>query len=159
MEPVHAPIPLVRLKRIPSLRIREPGDRPSLEDLLQEARQRHRSATRVEARVDLSGETTFYAGFADDLSDGGLFVATVDVLPIGTPVTLCFQLPCGHRATVTGDVAWVREPQSFDDDLRPGMAIAFDGLDARDRAPILRFLRHRPPLFWPGDTLPGRKVT
>jgi uncharacterized protein (TIGR02266 family) len=100
----------------------------------------------IEADIGLHSETNFYAGFAGDVSDGGIFVATYQLMPIGTDLTVSFVLPDGHQVTAPGVVRWVRE--TGDSDNPPGMGIAFRDLYAADRGAIARFLSQRPPLFY-----------
>jgi uncharacterized protein (TIGR02266 family) len=110
------------------------------------------SAREPECAVDLAvdigflGQTSFYTGFSDDVARGGLFVATHQLRPVGTAITLSFVLPDGVRVVVAGRVAWIREVPGGD--LWPGMGISFDGpLDDASAAAIRRFAEHRPPIF------------
>lgn len=109
-----------------------------------------RTGERIELQVDIGfqTDTNFFTGYAEDLSDGGLFVATYDVKPVGTLLTLSFVLPGGQHVVVPGRVAWVREPFDQSDDTTPGMGVAFEELDDADRAAILRFCAARAPLFF-----------
>jgi uncharacterized protein (TIGR02266 family) len=109
-----------------------------------------RIATRValEADVSLFSPTTFWAGFTEDISEGGLFVATYEVQPIGTRMDLRFELPTGHAVSVSGVVRWHRP---MGDDVMPGMGIAFENLSAGDARVIQTFIKHRPPLLWDVD--------
>lgn len=108
---------------------------------------RSRERVRIEADIGFQSETNFFTGFSGDLSDGGLFVATYDLLPIGTELTVSFVLPEGHQVTARGHVSWIREPIAHDSELHPGMGVAFDEVSEEDRAAILRFTRRRAPLF------------
>jgi uncharacterized protein (TIGR02266 family) len=107
-----------------------------------------RYSRRVELDVDigLHSETNFFVGFAEDISDGGLFVATYDLLPVGTELTLSLVLPGGKQVVVSGRVTWIRDPN--DDELAPGVGVRFQRLDEDDRAAIDRFLKQRPPMFF-----------
>jgi uncharacterized protein (TIGR02266 family) len=99
----------------------------------------------VEAELGFQSETNFFNGFSEDLSDGGLFIATYNVLPIGSELTVTFGLPEGREITAEGRVAWVREPHG---DVSPGMGIRFTELGDDDHAAILRFIGERPPVFY-----------
>lgn len=109
-----------------------------------------RGNTRValEADVSLFSPTTFWAGFTEDISEGGLFVATYQVQPLGTRIDLRFELPTGHAVNVAGVVRWHR---GASDDASPGMGIAFENLSATDAKVIQTFIKHRPPLLWDVD--------
>ncbi len=99
----------------------------------------------IEAQLGFQSETNFYNGFAEDLSDGGLFIATYNVLPIGNEITVTFGLPEGREITADGRVVWLREPLG---DAPPGMGVRFQELDDEDRAAILRFIDERQPVFY-----------
>jgi uncharacterized protein (TIGR02266 family) len=101
----------------------------------------------IECDIGLHSDTNFYAGFAGDVSDGGIFVATYNLLPIGTELTVSFVLPDGHQVTVDGIVRWVRDAEG-DQGNPPGMGISFKELYAADRAAIGRFQTRRAPLFY-----------
>lgn len=99
----------------------------------------------IEAELGFESETNFFNGFSEDLSDGGLFIATYNVLPIGREITVTFGLPEGREITAEARVVWVREPHG---DLSPGMGVRFVDLDGEDHAAILRFIEERPPVFY-----------
>lgn len=107
-----------------------------------------RYSRRVDLDVDigLHSETNFFVGFAEDISDGGLFVATYDLLPIGTELTLSLVLPGGRQIIAPGSVTWIRDPH--DGELAPGVGVRFERLDEEDRQAIDRFLKKRAPMFF-----------
>jgi uncharacterized protein (TIGR02266 family) len=102
----------------------------------------------LEADVSLFSPTTFWTGFTEDISEGGLFVATYQTQPIGTRIDLRFELPTGHAVKVAGIVRWLR---AGSDDAMPGMGIAFEDLAQEDVRVIRSFVKHRPPLLWDVD--------
>ena len=99
----------------------------------------------IEAELGFESETNFFNGFSEDLSDGGLFIATYNVLPIGREIIVKFGLPEGREITTEARVVWVREPHG---DVSPGMGVQFLDLDEEDHAAILRFIEERPPVFY-----------
>ena len=101
----------------------------------------------IEADIGFFSETHFFAGFAGDISDGGIFVATYDVLPLGTELTVSFVLPGGHQIVASGHVAWVRDARDRGLEGQPGMGVRFSSLSSADRAAITQFLAVRPPMF------------
>ncbi len=112
------------------------------------AERRRADRVALSADVSLFSPTTFWAGFSEDLSEGGLFVATYQLIPIGTRIDLRFELPTGHEVKVGGTVRWHR---GHSDDAMPGMGIAFDALSPADLKVIRSFVKHRPPLLWDVD--------
>jgi uncharacterized protein (TIGR02266 family) len=111
------------------------------------AKTERRASQRVPLQVEvgLHTESTFFSGYSEDLSDGGLFVATYRHIPVGTEVTVSVELPEGEPLTAHGRVVWVRQAQEH---MAPGVGVAFDGLEPRQKKTILRFVRVRPALFY-----------
>jgi len=104
----------------------------------------------LQVGIGLHSDSQIFVGFSEDLSDGGVFVATQQRLPPGSPVVLDMDLPTGARISCRGRVAWVREGCELH---RPGVGVAFEELTAADRDAILAFSRDRPPLFYDLDAV------
>jgi uncharacterized protein (TIGR02266 family) len=104
--------------------------------------------TAMEANVGATTESNFYVGFSGEISEGGVFVATYNVLPLGTLIEVLVTLPGGFEAKLPGKVRFVRDPMDFSMDSEPGVGVAFEALPDKDRELILRFIRKRPPLFY-----------
>jgi uncharacterized protein (TIGR02266 family) len=102
----------------------------------------------VEANIGATTESNFYVGFSGEISEGGVFLATYETFPRGTPINMLVTLPGGFEMRVTGQVRFVRDPLDFSADSEPGMGIQFDALQANDRELVLRFIRKRPPMFY-----------
>lgn len=103
---------------------------------------------KMQATIDLHSDANFFNGFSSDISDGGLFVATVAQVPIGTEVDLDFSLPGGERVTAHGVVRWVREVDDRHHDQFPGLGVQFKDLDASAAQAIHRFVSSREPMFY-----------
>ncbi|HEY1417742.1 MAG TPA: TIGR02266 family protein [Myxococcaceae bacterium] len=110
-----------------------------------------RSAARfpLQTQVDLSSDSNVFTGFSTNLSEGGLFVATLSVLPVGTPVDLTFTLPGKVKIAVRGEVRWIREIDDRTPDVFPGVGVRFLDLTAEASAALHRFVASREPLFYP----------
>lgn len=81
---------------------------------------------------------------ASNLSLGGVFVETANLLDVGDPVVISFPShDGGPRLTVSGRVRWVT-PFGGLDDARPGMGIEFTGMDAAKRARVGEMLAASP---------------
>jgi uncharacterized protein (TIGR02266 family) len=113
-------------------------------------RDQRNSGDRVTIEVDIGvlTESHFYAGLSQDLSRGGVFIATYQPLPPGTAVTLFFGLPGGHEVHADGVVRWTREAS---DDAPPGMGVAFHVLRPADVKAIEQFCAGRAPLYYDTD--------
>jgi uncharacterized protein (TIGR02266 family) len=110
-----------------------------------------RVAARVamQTQVDLSSDSNFFTGFSTNISEGGLFIATVNVLPPGTPVDVTFSLPAGARLTVKGEVRWTREVNDRTPEVFPGVGVRFTEVDPAVVSQIKSFVQEREPLFFP----------
>ncbi len=101
----------------------------------------------IELEVSLNSDSNFYMGLTQNLSNGGLFVATHLVKPIGTEVEISLRVPAREGPlSLRGVVRWVRERQH--DEAWPGMGIEFENPSADDLRVIEDFLATRTPLFF-----------
>jgi len=105
----------------------------------------------LEAEIGVYSDSNFYTGFTQDISAGGLFVATYDLHPIGTSVEVEFALPDGHQLKVKGIVRWLRDPIEDTPGVFPGMGVQFAGLSPQDQQAIEEFIANRPPMFFDDD--------
>lgn len=102
----------------------------------------------VEANLGATTESNFFVGFSGEISQGGVFVSTYNILPKGAPARVLITLPGNLATEVDGHVRFVRDPMDMSTDSEPGMGIAFDGLEKDSRELILRFIRKRAPMFY-----------
>lgn len=116
---------------------------------------RNNARYHLKLAITLRGDNNFYTGMTSDVSTGGVFVATIHILPIGTPVVLQFHLTrFGCDITVGGTVRWIREPQADEiggkhvPDIKHGMGIQFEGLTPHDAKMIREFMQVRSPEFF-----------
>lgn len=101
----------------------------------------------VDLDVSLGSEHNFYSGFAENLSAGGVFVATHQLRPVGEKVEVCIHLPDGSEVRAMSEVRWVRT-FNIESDMPPGLGLRFTELDERSNAAVERFLKQREPLFY-----------
>lgn len=100
----------------------------------------------IEANVGATTESNFYVGFSGQVADGGVFLATYDVLPRNTWVNLHVTLPGGFEFRAEAWVRFVRDPLDFG--AEPGMGLQFGPLSAEALELIHRFTKKRAPLFF-----------
>jgi uncharacterized protein (TIGR02266 family) len=117
----------------------------------------HRTTPRAEARettrcelnveVDFTSERTshmsgeLYAGVSVNISEGGVFVATHFIRPIGSMLEIRFTLPDGKDAICAlVEVCWTRPPKGALE-LPPGMGLRFAALEARDLARLKAYVK------------------
>jgi uncharacterized protein (TIGR02266 family) len=114
-------------------------------------KRREHARFRVDLDVSIGSEHNFYAGFAENLSAGGVFVATHLLKPVGEKLEMCVNLPDGLGTVVgEGEVRWLRE-YNESSDTPPGMGIRFIHFEAGSLEAIDRFLKAREPLFFDDD--------
>jgi uncharacterized protein (TIGR02266 family) len=126
----------------------KPSPRPEPAPAAKPPPRRQSPRVKMQAAIDLSSDDNFFNGFSSNISDGGLFVATVNLLPLGTEVDLNFTLPSGERIEAKGTVQWVREVNDKLPDAFPGMGVAFKELSAQAQHAIDSFVAEREPLFY-----------
>jgi uncharacterized protein (TIGR02266 family) len=105
----------------------------------------------VELGVSLGSAHNFYQGLAENLSVGGVFIATHTPRPVGELLEFTVTLPDGGEPIAgTGQVRWVREYHE-DSDAAPGMGLRFVSIPEAALKRIQQFLDHREPLFFDED--------
>ncbi len=114
----------------------------SHESTTTEARATPRADTSVciEVFSDLSSDDDFWTGLTMDLSDGGVFIATSNVVSVGTRVILKMLLPSETEPIVArAEVRWAREI-SGDGAFPSGVGLQFVEIDADSLARVRGFL-------------------
>jgi uncharacterized protein (TIGR02266 family) len=112
---------------------------------------REHSRYRVRLDVTVTSDHNFYAGFAENMSVGGLFIATHQIKSVGDRIDFSLLLP-GSREPLrgVGVVRWVRL-YSESSDVPPGMGIRFEALERGAQKRIEEFLAQREPMFYDED--------
>jgi uncharacterized protein (TIGR02266 family) len=114
-----------------------------------EADRRRRSRIGLHAAVSGTSQTNFFAGLSENISESGVFVATMSPPPVGETVHL--------KVTVNGDAARsvvvrgvVRWHRTDDSGSQTGCGIQFQdvGPDAQHAIAALMRLAGREPLYW-----------
>ncbi len=134
LHPSHHPE--AKIKRLPSM---VPADGPN---------RRVSSRYAVEMDVTFESEHNFYAGFIENMSVGGIFIATHMLKPVGEFMDVTLNLP--HREEpihARGEVRWVREYHERSN-VSPGVGLRFVEISDEDHLAIQEFLAHREPMFF-----------
>ncbi len=108
---------------------------------------REHSRFAVDLDVTVGSDHNFYAGFAENLSAGGVFIATHKLKRVGSKIELTINLPDGAKLTALGEVRWVRVFNETSD-TPPGMGVKFIELSDGAVEAITAFLERRDPLFF-----------
>jgi uncharacterized protein (TIGR02266 family) len=109
-----------------------------------------RTVRRIELHVGVGFRSglSFYTGYTLDISEGGLFVASHMLKPIGSELALTFALPTGPEISVRAIVRWQRDPQAAGPSTPPGMGVEFQGLTPEDHARIRELVTQRSAPFY-----------
>jgi type IV pilus assembly protein PilZ len=104
----------------------------------------------LELEVSLESDNNFYTGLTQDISTGGLFVATHHLRAVGQHVTVRLTLPeAKEQIVVESEVRWLRQTHSPGANHLPdGMGLKFLGLSAPAKTAIGQFLDKRESLFY-----------
>ena len=112
-----------------------------------EADKRRSVRLALHANVTARSETNFFTGFTENLSEGGVFVATLSPPPVGERVLLQISVDGGEPVACEGEVRWIRtdEEGNF-----TGCGIQFVNLDPDAAAAIARVYKRlsRDPLLY-----------
>jgi uncharacterized protein (TIGR02266 family) len=101
----------------------------------------------LEVPIEIRNRDNQITGITQNISAGGVFVATRRVLPAGNRVTLTFRLPDDERVEVDAEVRWLRAQRPIADDGRPpGMGLRFVATPIGAAASIQEFVRSREPV-------------
>ena len=112
---------------------------------------------RIPLQIDLqfelkvSGDSShnFYTGLTNNISEGGLFIATEQLIDIGTVIAFQFMLPgMAEAIPLDGIVRWVRASDGFNDDLESGMGVQFTNLTPNLKERIHDFIEQRDSIFY-----------
>jgi uncharacterized protein (TIGR02266 family) len=96
----------------------------------------------IEVDVNLESESNFYAGIANNLSQGGLFVATYTPPPLGATVALSLKLDDKHSFQLTGTVCWTRDPAHSTELSPAGCGIRWVALPTEAKTAITHFIEN-----------------
>lgn len=102
----------------------------------------------VELDVTFASDHNFYQGFTENLSVGGIFVATHTLKAVGSKVEIClFVNGDSEPIRCSGEVRWVRVYNEHNN-VPPGMGIRFVDLPDSAASAIEAFLAQRDPIFY-----------
>lgn len=94
----------------------------------------------------------FYTGLTQDISSGGIFVATSIMYRVGDRLRIRFSLP-GRPQPIEAEaeVRWVRDPRAMKTDSPEGIGLRFVELPSDAKSEISEFLSRRDSLFYDVD--------
>ncbi len=96
----------------------------------------------IRALVDYESQGTYFYDYSTNLSEGGLFIETENVMPVGAQVTLRFTLPnIEYVFEVLGVVKWINLDEKQNPKILKGMGVGFQSMDDKDRELLDEFIQ------------------
>jgi uncharacterized protein (TIGR02266 family) len=93
----------------------------------------------IEVGVDLWSENTFFTGFSENISEGGLFIATDAPFEIGSRLNIKLSLMGDEPVESEVVVRWVRPPGAAGG-LPAGMGVQFETLEEQWESDLQKFI-------------------
>jgi len=100
----------------------------------------------IHVEVGPGSENNFFTGFDQDISTGGLFIATYNILAAGTQLDVNVELPDRPPLLLRGTVRWIRE--DIQTDISPGMGVVFENLSRKETDIINSHIKEHQPIFY-----------
>ncbi|WP_394849303.1 TIGR02266 family protein [Pendulispora brunnea] len=91
--------------------------------------------------VDCVTDETFLYASITNISEMGIFVKTLEPLPIGTRLLLSFSPPGYEPFKLAGVVAWQNRIKLQADNPNPGMGVRFTELGIQERERLVEVIR------------------
>lgn len=108
---------------------------------------RHRRIE-LEAHLTMRSDDNIFMGFSENISQGGVFVATPEAFEIGKVLTLHLHLPSMSKPiTALAEVRWTR-PGQPDNDVLPGVGCQFVRIEGTGDEVLRDFIETREPMFF-----------
>ena len=106
---------------------------------------------RYEFELELSANSShqFFTGFTENISAGGLFIATYQTLPLGSKFQIQFTVPgVDYQFQVDCEVRWVREYNEMMPHMTPGMGVNFIDLSVGEQQILNDSLKRMETMFY-----------
>lgn len=93
------------------------------------------------------GENNFYAGFDLNIDNGGIFIASLETLPVGHEFDLEIQIE-GKKIKARAHVEWIRLDNLANPECTQGAGLKLLNLPADAKTVIHGFFARRAPTFF-----------
>jgi type IV pilus assembly protein PilZ len=103
----------------------------------------------LQVEVGLATEDNFYTGLTQDLSGGGLFVATHQIREVGERIKITLSLPGQPQPfEIVTEVRWVRGTALSKGAGSPGMGLRFLQMSPQAKRAVRAFLHQRESIYY-----------
>ena len=107
-----------------------------------------------EIAVNMESENNFFAGITDNISEGGVFVATLVPPPRGAIIEMKLTLPGFDQGfSVKGAVCWIRDLAASTEGAPPGCGIRWMEMSRDALLAIHRFVQQRDTILFDVDDM------
>lgn len=117
--------------------IREAETQMRLADEASELERRRLERMAYQARISVSSETNFFVSFSENLSHGGVFIATYSPPRIGERIWMQVSVEGAGEVTLEGVVRWHR---TGEDGCPTGCGVQFVDLDVNSEGQVAALL-------------------
>jgi uncharacterized protein (TIGR02266 family) len=126
-----------------------PAAHETSSDEVRQVRVPLRTSVRFELNVNAESDHNFYTGFTDNISEGGLFIATDQHINLNTELTFQLSLPTlTGTHELKGVVRWVRHSDEPEPGSPNGVGVQFISLTQELKSGIERFIAQRESIFY-----------
>jgi uncharacterized protein (TIGR02266 family) len=106
----------------------------------------------VSVEITLDSEHNLFTGLTQDLSGGGVFVATTTLCPIGERVRVKLKLPTAPGPIdILTEVRWVRTRDVPGGGGMAGLGLKFLQMSPEAKQAVMAFLDRRESIFFDAD--------
>jgi len=104
----------------------------------------------ISVEVGVYADYQFYTGLTQNISSGGLFIATSEPLELGATFEVKFKIPnVDHTFECSAEVRWVRTIDvASESGMSSGMGVRFNGLEPLEQKLIDQFIHGEDTLFY-----------
>ena len=126
-----------------------PASRPQAAAAKRQARVPLEMELSFEIDLGKDSEHNFYTGLANNISEGGVFISTTQVLDIGTKLKFPIILPgMSQPEVVGGAVRWVRREGRAEENVPSGIGIQFTEISPNLKKQINHYIQNRESIFY-----------
>jgi len=96
----------------------------------------------IKLLLDYPDSEAYLYDYSTNLSEGGIFLKTTDVIPVGKHISLKFTIPNDlNLLEATGVVRWVNSPRDAQlNNISPGIGIEFLHISEENKRRIKSFI-------------------
>lgn len=95
----------------------------------------------TELSVDYANGDNFLFSYIQNISEMGIFIRSLQPLPVGTRLTLRFGAEDERPLELAGEVVWINPIRTMGENPNPGMGVRFVSLTPEQRELVVDLVR------------------